>query len=485
MSNPPTIAIVGAGFSGSLVAAHLLRQANSPLTVHLIERTPGQFGRGVAYSTVLDCHLLNVPARNMSAFPDDPEHFLRWARTREKELLSTPCVSEVSPDAFLPRSAYGDYIGAILNEAERGAGHGVRLERYLNEVVGLRDDGSALTLRLAHNGSRRADKAVLALGNFTPGDPPIGDGSFYRSPRYFSNPWAPNVLAGLWSSKSCLMIGSGLTMVDWAITLNQAGYRGTIHSVSRRGLWPQAHRKVDPVDFRIDPASSAPKLRSWLHQIHEFLRESGSDWRAAIDALRPSNQTLWKSLPLPEKRRFLRHLQPYWDCHRHRLAPVVAERLNRLVESGQLVGHAGRILGYQENESGVEVSIHYRGSDEVYRLQVDAVVNCSGSECNYRKLESPLIRDLLQQGLFHPDPLSLGLDVGSDGALVGANGEASNRLFSLGPPQKGVLWETTAVPEIRGQAANLARHLLEDDPTRWAEGVTLTAQSSRMSMSTR
>ncbi|MDD2768207.1 MAG: FAD/NAD(P)-binding protein [Methylococcus sp.] len=459
-SSPQTIAVIGAGFSGTLVAAHLLTQAKAPLTVHLIEREHSRFARGVAYSTIEDCHLLNVPAGNMSAFPDDREHFLRWAQARKDELLDCPCVGEVSAAAYLPRRAYGDYLAAVLDEAERGAAPRVRLQRWIGEAAALKIDSGAIDLRLASGERLQADRAVLALGNFRPGDPSGADAAFYGSARYHGDPWAPEVLERLLSTESCLLVGSGLTMVDWAITLRQAGYRGSIHVVSRRGLWPQRHQPGVPVELGIEPSGSKGAVRKGLRRIRAFVRDSGGDWRPAIDALRPVTQTLWKSLGLSEQRKFLRHLRTFWDCHRHRLAPGIAARLDAMLESGQLVRHVGRIRSFADRGDHVEVLIRRRGSDQSYAFNVDAVVNCSGSESDYRKLDSALVKDLLGQRLIQPDPLALGLDVADNGALIGAEGRASEVLFTLGPPQKGRLWETTAVPEIRGQAARLAVELL-------------------------
>lgn len=457
MSSPRSIAIIGAGFSGTLVASHLLLLAKSPLNIHLIERTPGQFGRGVAYSTFANCHLLNVPAGNMSAFPDDKEHFLRWAKHREGCLVNEPWVQSVSASSFLPRKAYGDYLADILVNAERNAAPGVRLFRYYDEAIELTPGKPHAALRLSRAGTLYPDKVILALGNFPPGDPPLGNSSFYSSHRYFGNPWSPNVMAGIWPTKACLLIGSGLTMVDWTITLQQSGYTGTIHCISRRGLWPHAHQASKPVQ---SPLRVGTSLLDSLRQLRRSTANSPESWRAHIDALRPNTQELWKSLPLSEKRRFLRHLRPYWDCHRHRLAPVVAEHLKEMSKSGRLVQHIGRIQEYVENEKAVNVQICQRGSLKSYDVPVEAVVNCSGSETNYRKLERPLIRDLLAHGLVRPDPLEIGLDVDEDGALIDSDGKPSRQIYTLGPPQKGILWETTAVPELRGQAARLAARLM-------------------------
>lgn len=466
MTVTPSIAIVGAGFSGTLVAAHLLRLARPPLKITLIETEPRRFGRGVAYSATADFHLLNVPAGNMSAFPQDPTHFLRWAQQHEEALCRPPWTSEITAASFVARRAYGDYLCELLAEAERAAVDGICLERRIGTVTGLRSAPPGVLLRLHGGELIPAQRAVIALGNFPPGDPIVEDSSFYGSPHYHRNPWVPGVLSKVLRSESCLLIGSGLTMVDWSLALMQGGYRGTIHVVSRRGLWPRVHRPGYISSFTVDPRHAPHGVRAWLESIRAHIEATGEDWRPLIDALRPSSQQLWQNLPLVERRRFLRHARPQWDCHRHRLAPVIGQTLEGLLASGRMVRHVGRILGYQETHGGVQVHLRVRGQDREERLTVQSVINCSGSECDYRRLQSPLVQALIKQGQIATDPLSLGLAVAPDGALIDQEGCPSLRLFTLGPPQKGTLWETTAVPELRVQALNLATRLL--DSIQWS-----------------
>lgn len=455
-----TIAIVGGGLSGTLLAVQLLRQARTPLRIHLLEREPRGCGRGVAYGTRAGCHLLNVPAGRMSAFPDDAGHFLAWAEARKDALLDPPWVPEVSATAFLPRRAYGDYLVAVLDAALRDAAPEVIFTRTDGEVLGLEAGAAHLTVWMKGGEALEAGHAVLALGNFPPGDPAEVPPDLARSGRYHGNPWAPGLLEALLDTRSCLLVGSGLTMADWATALSQAGYGGRIHVLSRRGLWPHAHRPVAPIPLLAEGAPTPETVRGWLRLVRGRVAATGGDWRGVVDALRPLTQGIWRDLPLDERRRFLRHLRPYWDCHRHRLAPPVAEHLAALLASGRLVRHAGRILGLDAEVAGVAVNLRPRGSAQVETLRVGAVVNCAGSESDYRKLESPLVRSLLDRGLIVPDALALGLQAGADGALVGADGRPSSVLSTLGPPQKGVLWETTAVPEIRLQAQRLAARLL-------------------------
>jgi len=462
MNKPASIAIVGAGCSGTLLAVHLLKKTTQPLTIYLIERNPRQYGEGVAYSTSAACHLLNVPAANMSAFPEDPSHFFRWAQENEKKLLDLRWITEVAPSAFLSRRSYGEYLSQILGEAEKTASGGGRLQRVIDEVVGVCIEANGVCLQLSSGEKLYAGRVVLALGNFLPGNPIVADPGFYKSAHYQGNPWSAEGYEALLSTESCLLIGSGLTMADLCMNLKEAGYAGAIHILSRRGLWPKAHKLGPPADFSIDSDQQRPTIRNWLHTVREYIRSSGCNWRYVMDALRPSSQQLWKALSVAEQRRFLRHLRPYWDLHRHRLAPLVAEQLNELLRSGQLTRHVGRILNYQMLGEKVEVTLKARSAMENETFLVDRVVNCAGSESDYRKLDQPLILNLLSQKLVCSDALALGLITNTDGALIDADGIVSNKLYTLGPPQKGMLWESTAVPELRVQAMKLANTLLAE-----------------------
>jgi len=96
-------------------------------------------------------------------------------------------------------------------------------------------------------------------------------------------------------------------------------------------------------------------------------------------------------------------------------------------------------------------------------------VNCTGPECNYQKLKSPLVVNLLARGLIDTDPLLLGLKAGPDGAVLDYLGRPSAQIFTLGSAAKGMLFETTAVPELRVQAKALAERLLRPVAERYEE----------------
>lgn len=457
---PRSIVIVGAGFSGTLVAAQLLRQARSPLIITLVERDPARFNRGVAYGTHQRCHLLNVPAGKMSAYPDDPDNFLRWAQLHQSQLLNPPWVTRIDAGTFIPRRFYGDYLHDVLNEAEALAQPDVRLYRLVDKALRLQEKANGIQVSLESGLQVQADRVVFAAGNFPPGNPRLADPGFYDSPRYHGNPWATAVISDLLHTKACLLVGSGLTMVDWVMALRDANYGGTIHVVSRRGLWPQAHTAVLPWEGELK-LGNTPSVLALLQVVRRAIRDSGADWRVVIDSLRPRVPEIWQGFSVKDRRRFLRHLRPYWDCHRHRLAPVIAQRLQLEQDAGRLYRHVGRVLAYQEGQGGtVKVTLQRRGQSDLENFHVNAVLNCSGSESDYRNLESPFVHTLLDDGLIRPDALSLGLDATSEGAVINHQGQPSAWFYTLGPPLKGILWETTAVPEIRVQAGELAKTLV-------------------------
>jgi len=445
-----TIAIIGGGFSGATLAAQLLRAGNQSVTVVLIERT-GCPGRGVAYSTRCEKHLLNVPAQNMSAYADDPDHFLRWARLHYD--------FDVQPGDFLPRRSYGQYVESILQKV-RG-GHTAAFEWRQDEAISVSRASGRAEISLRSGNRVMADKVILALGNFPPGDPRL-PGRQERSPRYVSNGWAESALDRIGGDKSVLLIGSGLTSVDVAISLRARKFEGKIHILSRHGLLPQEHKPNLPLSaFWNDllPCTA----RGWLHLVRAQVREAQehhSDWRTVIDSLRPITQQIWQSLPLQEQSRFLRHLRSYWDVHRHRVAPEIGALLASELRDYRIEVHAGRVTEYRETPEHVEVTYRDRKKGEFRKLQVDRVINCTGPDVDCRRVTDPLLKHLINQKLVRPDPLFLGLDTAQNGAVINAYGIPSDFLYTLGPLRKGNLWETIAVPEIRVQVAELAFHLL-------------------------
>jgi uncharacterized NAD(P)/FAD-binding protein YdhS len=155
---------------------------------------------------------------------------------------------------------------------------------------------------------------------------------------------------------------------------------------------------------------------------------------------------VWQGLSETEKKRFLRHLRPWWDVHRHRIAPPVAARIDALIAAGRLEIVPGRI----RSEDGGAVVTDRRGGGTVER-QVAGVVNCTGPEGRITRVHDPLIRQLLASGRARPDALGIGLEVDEQSRVSG-----DTRLYALGPLTRGTFWEIVAVPDIRGQARRVA-----------------------------
>ena len=453
------VVIIGAGFSGSMVAINLAREA--PGLRVLIADNDRAFGRGVAYSTNTIQHLLNVPAGKMSAFPDDPDHFAKWLAVRRHVLLNAG-IEAISPGDFVPRKIYGTYIRQLLEKARRATGN---LEFLRCQVSDTEPWGDLLHLTAENGAGFTARRVVLALGNFPPGDPHVRDSSFHRSPRYLSDPWSQQTLRRISRNDDILILGSGLTALDLLVNLAGIKSRGTIHVISRRGHFPQPHASYEPQPGWFADCIFPTTIRALLRLVRtEVMKagENGIDWRAIIDALRPHNQGIWQSLPLPERRRFMRHLRALWESHRHRAAPDVLSVKDAMIGRSQLLLHRGSVRGIVDINPGLEVTFFDRATLRERTLRVAYAVNCTGPECNYQKLKSPLVINLLARGLIRPDPMYIGLDTAPGGPVIDYLHAPSANIYTLGSTAKGRLFETTAVPELRVQARDLAIRICKD-----------------------
>jgi uncharacterized NAD(P)/FAD-binding protein YdhS len=443
-----TIAVVGAGYTGTMLAVQLLRRGDA--RVLLFERT-GTFGPGLAHGTPCPAHLLNVRTDRMSAFPDDAGHFARW--------LATAHPTYTDPNGFAPRRLYGEYLRWILDEAMAAAPG--RLERIAGEVTAVRAEAGDTSVTLADGRRFEADRVVLAFGNPPPDAPgPRGLGGA-PADRYLADPWAPGALAAVRPSDEVLLIGTGLTMIDVVLALDTQGWIGRALALSRRGLLPRPH------DAAQLPAEAWPTPDVSLSHRIKAVRARAREvtWGRALDEIRPFNQALWRGAELGERSRFLRHLRPWWDVHRHRTAFEVGAKIEAFRARGSLDIAGGRIVDAEPYAGGVWVDWRPRGETQARRGRFDRVVNCTGPLSDLSKSSEPLLKDLFARGLVRTDALRLGLDVDPQWRVIDAEGQPNPRLYAAGPITKGECWEIVAVPEIRGQVAAMAERFAQAKAT--------------------
>ena len=427
------VAIVGGGASGTILAAQLARLGVRSL---LIDGS-GRMGRGVAYSTTEPAHLLNVRAEGMSAWAGEPDHF---AKRFEGE--------GGSPRGFAQRRYFATYLGEMLADA---VASGCTDLVEATAVSAIRD-GDAWNVGFADGSSIEAQVLVLGVGN----QEPEALGAFAGVGRRFvRNPWGADARAAVdelaRTGGAALLVGTGLTMVDLVLSLDAAGHQGRIVALSRRGLIPRAHADFDPAPVDYD------QLPSGLRGLFRWLRRRSAEvgWRAAVDSLRPYSHAVWQALTHDEQRRFLRHARPWWDVHRHRIAPEVASIVARMVAGGQLEIVAGRIEAAREAPDGIDVDYRRRRAAKGRTETFAYAFNCTGPLHSIARSKDPLLRSLLDAGQVKPDHLGIGLEVTDDC-------RAGNRLWALGPLTKGRYWEIIAVPDIREQAAAVAQDIAQE-----------------------
>jgi uncharacterized NAD(P)/FAD-binding protein YdhS len=442
------VTIVGGGAAGVLLAAHLAWTTDRPLRVTVIDGGPGRIGNGTAYRTTDPGHLLNVRAASMSAWHDQPDHFVRW---------SAATGNAARPGDFVARGTYGNYLTAVAYDACSGPLAHVRILHCVatsvtrNASVGRNDPG--WQIRLTDGTVLTSRHVVLATGIEAPVPLPqarrdINDRDI--NDRCINDPWRPGALDSIGDDDPVLLIGTGLTAIDLATTLARTGRR--ITAVSRHGVLPAAHTLNQQAPMACDEIpTNLRALRRYIHGRLAVSLATTGDWRPAVDGLRPYTQGIWQALDDRDRYEFLRRDRRRWESARHRMAPAVAATIAALRASGQLEIRTGKL----EIRTG-----------NVEAARDTWVINATGPNVDLTRSTNPVIRALFADRVIRRGSLGIGLDTTGDGQLRDPAGRRVPGLWTLGCTRRGQLWETTAIPEIRAQAHALAERLTHQVRTR-------------------
>ena len=441
------VIVVGSGFSAIAVTCNLIERLPSSASVAIVGDDPG-FGRGAAYRTEFHLHRLNVPAGRMSLFPDRPSDFIDWLGSRRRPLDESD---------FASRCDYGLYLRDTLAGLLRRQGGRCRVDFIKSKAAGCITRNDEPVGFQLENGREIAGRNVvlcLGVGNASLPVEPTGVPAPGQS-RIVGNPWRLSWLSCVAPSDGVCILGSGLTMIDQVLALRAHGHQGHIDILSRRGLAPHGHARIPSVPVKVDVQTFPKSISGILRLLRSKAREAG-DWRSVMEGLRPLTRQIWQSLPLAERARFLRHALPWWNVHRHRVAPDVLERFKLLIDDGTVRFHAGFLKSIETKEdAGVEARYRMRGLDTTREIKADWLINCIGME-RAGVNHSPLLKEAMRIDMISADPLGLGIQVDANSELISRCRDRGSRMFAVGALTAGQFWEITAVPDIRSQAQAVA-----------------------------
>lgn len=454
------IVIIGGGFSGTMTAVRMVEKSSAGKAITLISEKE-TLNRGIAFNPYSDKHLLNVVAGKMSAYSDKPDHFMDWVMrlpsfaNKDRNLIS---------QSFLPRRIYGDYLTHIWNQTLTTAKQKGILIQHIEARVAEMDVTPTGVVVVPELGAPiTADACVIATGNHIPGNPRISNTAFFKSKLYFQDPWKEESVSNLPHEGDVLIVGNGLTMVDTVLGLLEKGFRGTIHAVSPNGFNILPHRHPGMVYPSIEAdLQEHLTLLELVHLVNRHVksvREHGISAEPVIDALRPFTQILWQRFTTHEKKQFMSRLRHLWGVARHRIPLHTHDKIQQLRIDGRLRIAAGKLIDLEDQGTLVKARFVDKRTHTATALTVNRVINCTGPETDLLKMDS-FLRRCLQNGILYQDDLKLGIQTDPQSLQVlQPNGVPHERLFTLGSNLKGILWESTAVSELREQADRLAAGL--------------------------
>jgi len=453
----PVIAIIGGGVSGAAVAFHLLQGQRLRPGQFFIFEPRARLGAGLAYDSQDPAHRINVPAAKMSLLPDDIEHFQRWLK--EHDALAGDETAVAANGSLFPRRAlFGRYINSMLQPyVDDGS-----ITHVADRAADVRRSGERWIIR--GEGGRRveADILVIATSHPSPLPPQVLSRALEAHPRFIADPTRPDALAAIRSDDRVLVVGNGLTSADVIASLELRGHKGPVTAISRHGLRSRGHAatKQEPFgDFVSRPSRTALEL---LRRVRAAIREAesrGGSWHAVIDQVRAQGQDLWRAMPLEERQRVVRHLRPFWDVHRFRVAPQVEDVLERAIGEGRLTIAAGSVADAERDGEEIRVTLRLRDGSRPVK-SFDAVVVTTGPAHGGILQSQFWLSELGDAGILELDPTGLGIACNERSEAIGRSGDADPSLLIAGPLARGTFGELMGLPQVTEHSVFVAGELL-------------------------
>lgn len=453
-----SVAIVGGGLSGAAVAYHLAqRRAGATLTVFEPRVT---LGAGLAYSTSDPAHRINVPAAKMSLIPGEDRHFTDWI-SRTDAVADDPEALAEDGELYVRRIVFGRYVFEHLKPWIANG----RIAHVKDYVRAIEKVGSRWSLETNSGRSFSADIVVVATTHPAPEVPRILDDGLKNDPRLIPDATDPAALRAIGPDARVTVIGTGLTMADVVASLDRRGHRGEITAISRRGLLsrPHAAQSYQPFgDFVRSPPLSAVEL---LRKIRETIGEAhaiGLPWQAVIDQVRAQAGLFWPAMPISERSKLVRHLRPYWDVHRFRVAPQLHRVIERRRSEGTFTWHAASVDSAEAREGHILLQLRQRGRSTPIHHEADYVVITTGPAHSRVVEVEPHLGSLALAGWIRPDSLGLGILCNRRGRAIAHDDQAVSSLLVAGPLARGTFGELMGLPQVTNYAQAVAGEVLQE-----------------------
>ncbi|KEC72534.1 UNVERIFIED_ORG: putative NAD(P)/FAD-binding protein YdhS [Rhizobium esperanzae] len=456
-SGKPVVAIIGGGVSGAGVAYHLARMTADAHPVILVFEPRAELGRGLAYDTDDPAHRINVPAAKMSLQPDDQGEFQAWIDARDA-VACDPEAKRPDGQVFPRRRLFGDYVASLLKPFldDGSVRHCRAAVSHVERRAGrwsIRDDKGGVT---------EADIVPIATSHPPPAAPGRLASRLAAHPRFVADTTKSGALDVVRPHDRVLVIGNGLTAADVIASLAGRGHDGAVTAISRRGLRSRGHAPVpQPLfgDFVADAAHSAVSLLAGIRAAISAAKAQGISWHGVLDQVRAQGHDLWRGLPIAERRRLVRHLRPYWDVHRFRIAPQVEAVLDMAIAAGRLDILAGSVADARIEGELIACTLQPRHQRQPLERSYDAVVVTTGPAHGGILDTQPWLAALAASGHLSLDPTGLGLACTERSEAIGPSGTADPSLLISGPLARGTFGELMGLPQVTEHAFFIAAEI--------------------------
>jgi len=489
------ILVVGCGVTGSSFVTAFINKSKKldidNIDIDIINKDDN-FAKGLAYGkNASPFHRINMRALTMSVKPFKEKHFYKQLAKNQDSKINI-----IDDNYFYSRLTFGEYSSTYylkkLSKIQQR--ENIRCNNIIDEIIDIKDNGYKIEAVNKEQNITQYDIAVICIGN----QPATSYQYLIGKKGYIHDAWNEG-LNNIPANEPVVILGSGLTSIDFYLTLKENKHQGKIYFVSNHGFLPKVrplhilhnlkfltkeyleeqiktnkdklsleqimqlfYKEFETENIKFDINTVLQDLYSKstqeiLQQDIAYSQKQSTSF-SILKAIDENISIIWNSMTIKAQQEFDKKFKTLWSIYDYPMPQINAQILLEAIRNGNLEIIKGlESVVYTEEEKLFKINFC---SENQSTLKISHVINATGNGINVNNIQNQFLQNTLASKTLISHPLG-GIDVDFETGRVKTKAGLSSNIFFAGSLTRGVHFYTNSAVENAKASARIADYIIK------------------------